>query len=231
MLTLGPDMATSAPVALTVVATPDIYAALVLGDNPLAYWRLDEANGATIAVDQSTFDNGSYVGYTGTELGVTGALFNNPDTASTFDLSGETNYVEIPYDAALARTNSFSIEAWVNPASISGSVYQSILGSHTKNATSGAELGINGSSWDFRTGDSTLSSQQIFDDLNLGTAVSGQWTHLVATYDGTVKRLYTNGVLAGSETTNILASSVLWRIGADQTYQAGAGAVFHGLDR
>ncbi|EEF58391.1 LamG domain-containing protein [Pedosphaera parvula] len=102
-------------------------------------------------------------------------------------------------------------------------IYQTIIGSHTRTAVSGAELGINGQAWDFRTGSSTVSSATIYDDLNAGTVTNGVWTHVVATFDGSVKRLYIDGVLAGTETTNVFASTSLWRIGADNTFQASAG--------
>jgi hypothetical protein len=226
VLTLGLDSATSAPVAVTVVSTTSSYAAQVLGDNPMAYWHFDEASNAIVAVDQSTFDNGRYVNYNGSELGTAGALSGDSDTASTFNLAAENNYVEVPYDPALARTNEFTLEAWVKPSG--GGSYQTIIGSHTKTAVSGMELGINGLTWDFRTGSSTVSSGSIYDDLNGGTVTNGVWTHIVGTYDGSVKRLYIDGMLEGTETTNVFASTTLWRIGADDTFQASAGQFFSG---
>jgi hypothetical protein len=225
-VTLAGQSATSAPVPLHVLSVPSsFYSQFVLRDGPSAYWRLGEANGATVATDVTGFHSGSYSNYTGVELQQPGGLTNDADTASSFTGG---NWVEVPYTtAALQHNTAFTLEAWVNPSSASGT--QAILCSRNKEFSSGYELAINGTSYRFRTGNSTSPASEIWTDLSAGTVAVGVWQHVVASFDGTTKRLYVNGVLVGSQVTTVLATPVPARIGAGLTYLTAPGNYFSGM--
>jgi hypothetical protein len=86
------------------------YAAAVLADRPVAYYRLGEVPGSTIAVDSSgAGNNGTYEN--GPTLRVPGLISNTTDTAVNF----ATGDVVIPDAANLDFVNApFTIEAWVS---------------------------------------------------------------------------------------------------------------------
>jgi hypothetical protein len=212
-VTLGANSATSAPVRIRVLPVPaSAYAALVLGDSPEGYWRFGENNGATVAADQTGFHPGSYTGYLGFELGQPGAVLGDADTASAF--SSTLNYVQVPYSAELARTNGFTLEAWARPNSLGAR--QTLIGSYGGLPNAGYELAIDASgNWVFRTSQNQNPAAPTWNDLSGGAAAVGVWTHVVATFDGAVKRLYTNGVLAGTQTIGFRAAAgIEIRLGA-----------------
>lgn len=211
--TLGAYAATSAPVALHVLPVPaSAYAGLVLADGPAGYWRLGEANGATTAADQTGFHPGAYVGYLGYELGQPGAIVGDANSASSF--TSAQNYLNVPYSAQLVRTNGFTLEVWVKPNSLGAR--QTLIGSYGGLPNAGYELAIAATgNWVFRTSENLNPSAPTWNDLTVGTPVAGEWTHVVATYDGAVKRLYTNGVLAGTQTIGFrVAAGIETRVGA-----------------
>lgn len=92
------------------------YSSLIVNDNPISYWRLGESSGLT-AVDAIGTNNGVYTN--GPTLGVQGLIGNDIDTAVNFDsASPSLQYVNV--NNALAGTvTDYSIEAWINLASIS----------------------------------------------------------------------------------------------------------------
>jgi hypothetical protein len=102
------------------------YAAVVLADKPVAYYRLDDTPGVTSATDTSGSGlNGVFVG-PDISLGKPGLITNDPDTAMVMSPSAPMvfSYVDVGYRPALALSQ-FTIEAWVrptsaNPASILG---------------------------------------------------------------------------------------------------------------
>jgi hypothetical protein len=223
-VTLAGQSATSAPVALHVVVVPSaLYPAFVLRDSPSAYWRLGEANGVVTAADVTGFHSGAYSNYAGTELQQSGALTNDVDTASSFT---GVNWVEVPAATALQHNTAFALEAWVNVTSASGR--QSIICSRNQQFSSGYELAVNGTTYQFRTGNSTSPAGEVWTDLNVGTVTPGVWQHVVASFDGTNKSLYVNGALAGSQITTVLPTPVLLRIGAGLTYNPTPGNYFSG---
>src|SRR2546429_9124037 len=58
--------------AASTAATAKTYSATVLADHPVAYWRMDETTGSTLAAASGNANQGRYVGiYT---LGQPGAL-------------------------------------------------------------------------------------------------------------------------------------------------------------
>jgi hypothetical protein len=74
--------ASSATIGVAFLAAPPDYRSTVLADNPVLYWRLGEAPGATTAADSSPNNRpGTYSG--SPTLGVPGLIVNDPNTAAT----------------------------------------------------------------------------------------------------------------------------------------------------
>ncbi|MBK9138245.1 MAG: hypothetical protein IPM17_05690 [Verrucomicrobia bacterium] len=226
-VTLGADVAISPEATVRVLPVPgSAYAAAVLGDSPAAYWRLGEANGATVAKDETGFHDAAYVNYVGFELGMPGALDADPNTASDFS-SGTPNYLELPFAAELNDVRAFTLEVWAKPAVLKR---QSLICSSFSLPSRGFEIyGNAAGQWVFRTGESLSPATEAWNEIAAGEAIEGEWSHVVATYDGRVKTLYVNGLPLASAAAGILPTlgSVL-RVGAGQTHRPEPASVFDG---
>ena len=205
----NPFMSTNSnPATLYVSARPVTvpitgYARFIMADEPVAYWRLDEAAGSGTAVDAAgSFD---------------GALDNNAD-AGTFS-SAETGGVPndsntalgvtggaralIPYALELNPVGPFTAEAWFKPSSLSadGSDYRTAFASMGNGV--GGPIGWNlyqtpNHQWAwFIWGDNWINTGVY---APAGSIVANQWHHVVLTFDGAQFLIYNNGaqVAAGS---------------------------------
>lgn len=95
--------------AVTPTGPASTYASTVLGDGPVAYYRLDDPSGA-IAADSSTAGNaGSYAG--GYTPNVAGALANDPDGATLLD--GSSGNIRAANSTSLSITGAITVEVWV----------------------------------------------------------------------------------------------------------------------
>lgn len=189
-------MVTSSVVSLTVVTTNYPYAQLVLADNPIGYWRLNESSGTT-AFDSAGGFNGTY---NSTQLGQAGYNLVDTHTSVRFgSLAAQNSYVGgIPIDFGSAANQSFTVEAWVK-----GGVPSTDAGLITKGTGSGGEqfnLDCGGGGHAYRffvrkdDGGAVLASGNV--------PPNNQWQHVVGVLNraaGTVL-LYVNGVLNTSNT-------------------------------
>jgi hypothetical protein len=182
---------------LTIVPPSYPYAQLVLADNPISYWRLDELGGPT-AFDCVGGRNGTY---TSTQLGQPGYNLVDTHKAARFGfLAAQNSYVgNIPIDFGSTANQSFTVEAWVK-----GPVPGTDAGLITKGTGSGGEqfnLDCGGGGHAFRffvrkdDGDAVLASGNIVPN--------NQWQHVVGVLNrsGGYVALYVNGVSNASNTT------------------------------
>jgi hypothetical protein len=95
------------------LAVADIYSALVMSKGPIAYWRLRDGAGATMAADETGSHDGQYLGPT--PLGSTAGVIAGT-TAAAFD---GRNYVEVSNSAEFSMPTHFpqgmTVEAWMRP--------------------------------------------------------------------------------------------------------------------
>lgn len=141
---------------------------------------------------------------------VTAAPTRNPDVAdtaaSTLYLSG-SGYLNVPNAPALNPSGGFTVEAWVRRIDTSPAC-QTIVG---KGYQTGFWLGICNNRLRFYSNGSSSS----FDGAT--AFVSGEWTHVAATFDGTTRRLYVNGNLdaESARVSPLPVNAQPLRIGAD----------------
>ena len=165
------------------------YSATVLADHPVAYWRMDDATGSTMADASGNANNGRYVGaYT---LGQPSAIAGG---AVAFDgQSGAATVVNSPS----LQVNMVTIEAWIKKRTDTEyGVYVA------KNVAPG---GGAGSGW-FQLLNSHHNGQLEFRVTSDGapvvvsnsTLALNTWYYVVATYDGATAKLYVNGKLDGT---------------------------------
>ena len=120
-----PATLTVIPRAVTVPITG--YAKVVMADDPVAYWRLDESDGSQTASDAAGSFDGTYTPGTGSiTYGVATGIPHETNTA--MQVSGGAT-VQIPYALELNPFGPFSVEAWLQPATVPATGYRSALGS------------------------------------------------------------------------------------------------------
>ncbi|MDQ3890478.1 MAG: Ig-like domain-containing protein, partial [Actinomycetota bacterium] len=202
----------SEPVTFTVVKP---YRDEVMLDSPRAYWRLGEGSG-TAAASQTAAGGGAYVG--GFTLGQPGALRGDPDTAAEFN--GIDGTVRVASSSALNPTSALSLEAWVKPLALP-SATATIIRKGTpillRVTAKGAVT--------FR-----LTKAGVASEISTPSALvpAGEWSHVVATWDGATMKLYVNATLRAS---GLLAGPIdssaeaLYLASSSGSYDFFAGAI------
>ena len=195
------------------------YRALVLGDNPVGYWRLGESSGTTAASETGT-NSGTYVN--GPTLGVAGALKGSSNTAASFN--GSTQYVDVPSSASLNASTGVSVEAWVKPAVMPGAGNTGTIAMKASDPPYAYWLQVT----DTDRAKFGVGVGGVNHPLSAGGVVAaGSWYHLVGTYDGSVQRLYVNGALVASQaqTGNVDTVAGNFRIGTTRASEWFNGAI------
>jgi hypothetical protein len=195
--------------------TGDTYAATVLADGPVAYWRLGETSG-TDAADTAGTNTGTYTG--GVTLGQPGALAGDGNGAARFD--GSSGYISVPDADALDFGNGpVTWELWLKRAAVSAG-YQLI---YTK----------------FSQGNIYFVNHKLLldDDKDFfivresGATTDTNWHHFVITRTGPgpgSTRLYKDGVDVTAEVDpnrNLTSNASPLTLGR---YVATAGFYFNG---
>ena len=208
------------------------YKEAVLGDGPLAYWRLDETSGTT-ATDLAGHSSGPFnATYNGSptlnQSGVMDDGLSNPSV----DFDAINDYAVTADDNTLKflSAQAFTAESWVNADTTqennTDDTTRSIVGCHNS-VTASDEDG-----WRlFWTEDAGGDLQFVFERQN-GTsqdAVSkGGYDlntayHVVGTFDGSTIRLYVNGVLVASAASTVSIPSAGQNGATIGTTETGSG--------
>lgn len=168
---------------------PKSYSATVLADAPVAYWRMAEMTGTTMADATNNANNGRYDGIV--MLAQPGPLAGDGSTAVALD--GATGTARVPSSSTL-QVNWVTIELWINKRADSDyGVYVA------KNVAGGGGVG---SGWFQLLNDDHNGALQfrITGDVDpilvsKATLALNTWYYVVATYDGVAAKLYINGKL------------------------------------
>lgn len=189
-----PPAETGGEAASDVVSGPP-YVLAVLADDPVAYWRFGESSGTRAADASGHGNDATYVG--SVTLGVPGAIVGDPDTAAAFD--GATAFVDGADRFVFGGTQPFSLEAWVNPASVG--TYAGVAS--RDDATSGPPsegyllfVGPN----DGPIGFQRIDASNLTTVSTTGTPAAGAYAHVVATFDGVDMSVYLNGEMQSTQT-------------------------------
>jgi hypothetical protein len=164
------------------------YAATVLADAPVLYYRLGESTTGGPVVDLSTSHrNATFKGTVTT--GVRGAIAGDPDTAFHFD--GTSSAVVLANGPTFAGKVPYSVEAWVRAASYTDGRVVTACQSTPNGGW--AMYFINDPKPHFQR--ETMTGD---DDLTGAALAATGFTHLVGTFDGTTQRLYVDGEVAAA---------------------------------
>jgi len=136
--------------------------------------------------------------------------------------NGTSSYIDCGNDSSLQIRNSLTMSVWIKPDNLT-------------NATGGilCKSDFNDNFGDYEIHQSTdkirflLNNNSPLNVLTSNTSITTNWTHVVATYDGTTKKIYINGQLSNSAnfTGQINNSFTNLRIGS----YYNAALVFAGL--
>lgn len=163
---------------------PD-YAAIVLQDLPLAYWRLNEKTGLSAADATGHAHTGTLSG--AVTLLQPGAVADG-DLAMVFGAAGLVAFTGIN-----VSQGDFSLEAWVFPTSFAAGGHNQVLSG-----------GVGAPAMDMASNGNLFASEVSVNDAPAsGSLVPlSKWTHLVITFVLSTKLLsyYVNGVLVASPT-------------------------------
>ena len=175
--------------------------ALVMATGPTAYWPLNEATGPT-AFDYAGRYDATYAS-SGVTYGVAGPVGQN---VVTLNGNGGT-VVTAPYAAALNPSGAFTVEAWLKPAVVDGTLRAPLSSSHLGNPRSGWLLYVSSAGWNFRTYNQNGTATAV--DITASTSpVAGTWQQVTLVWDGTQGQIYVNGVLgATSAATSFVANT------------------------
>ena len=195
-----------------LAANATSYHNIILADNPVAYYRLEEASGSATAVDSSA--SGAYPGTYNYNLDINSVPDypklgqNGIDTNSLFfhyyvDASNipHSGTVTVNYDPALNGTGAFTAECWVRPTiTTSGQDYRSPIGNF---GGYNAANNYSGSGWKFYQQPGANNWAFVMDPgvafITAGSITPFQWYHLVGVYNGSnAAFFYINGVQVGS---------------------------------
>jgi Concanavalin A-like lectin/glucanases superfamily len=202
----NPSTATNSdPATLTVqtrTTTVPItgYAKVVMADGPVAYWRLNEPDGTSGAVDAAGSFDGTYNAGAGSfTFGAATGIPHETDPGVSV-ANGAT--VNIPYALELNPWGPFTAEGWFRPASIAanGNDYRTAFSSMYNVGGVGPtgwllyQQGNN--TWAWVPYGANWASAFIVDTID--TIVANQWYYIALTYDGSLFTVYVNGVAKGS---------------------------------
>jgi hypothetical protein len=195
-------------------------------DNIVGYWKLNESNGATTAIDSGPVGTNSGT-MTAVGLGVTNRL----KTAG--DFNGSTSKIMLPNsNTLLPGDTSFTLMAWFKTSTLSNNTANGGDRIVTINQGSGstkAAIGI--------SGDNTNNVMACGSGCNLKAKLTGitindnKWHMLVGVYDSTTDIMTVYLDNAGKTSTNVgtLSSSTTHKanigIGADYTLYPFDGSI------
>lgn len=171
------------------------YRDAVLEDGPLGYWRLGEASGLT-AKDEVGKNPGGYQG------GITyGAPGTTNDNDSAIGLNGSNARVSVGDVLDFIGNVAISLEAWVSLDVIDND-YKRII---AKRGDEGGYSLVCHTSFNGCALELIGSTSSSICDITLTT---GQWYHLVGTYDGVTARAYRDGIEVCSQVKQVTFEKV-----------------------
>jgi fibronectin type 3 domain-containing protein len=182
----------------------------------VASYGFDAGSGTTAADQSGNGNNGTL-----TNVAWAGASAGKFGNALSFN--GTNASVSVPNSASLALTSGMTLEAWVKPTTLSGADWNTVLFKERPGYYGWALYANTGSN---RPSANVFASAD-YDLRGTAQVPLSTWTHLAATYDGTVLALYVNGAQAATlfASGSIVSASGALKVGGNAIW----GEYFNGL--
>ena len=127
----------------------------------------------------------------GLDASTGGAAWGPGEFGSALVFSGSTVPAQVPYSPLLDFTSAFTVEAWVNAATVAPTM-SAVSKASAANDTAYTFPWFSGGHLFLRVNIGGLKF------LDAGPFAAGSWTHVAATYDGFTLKVYKGGRLAAS---------------------------------
>jgi hypothetical protein len=148
-----------------------------------------------------------------------GALAGNTDTCVYFDASSQDEVI-VPYSPSL-NSVPFSIECWVQDA-VAQTTYSAPIGCTDAGNRGYVLYATPSAAWEYWLG-TGVGYPASWTYGQGAPEVPNAWIHLVATFDGTTAKMYTNGVLSFSAAAAFAPNLTQpFYIGWNPVYAAGS---------
>ncbi len=184
------------PATLTLLATND-YVNAVAASGPIAYWRLDETNGA-VANDAYGQHQATYINANLNQPGFSEAAGSDPAISVPANPAqkGYVVYSNAAPDFSFTAATPFTLEVWGNSTNFSAK--QRLI----------STLSLLGGGYGFGFRDNqtiqfTAGGVDEFDSHVPTALAAGVWYHLAISYDGNNFITYLNGNPIGSTNTSL----------------------------
>ena len=184
-------------------APASTYRATVLADSPIAYWKLDEAAGATSAADESgnghTFTVGSTV-----QCGVPGAITPAGTNRAMYFDGGANSYLSATVASLPQGATARSFEYWFRTQTLGDQIIMAYGANTTLQRFT--SLVYQGNLVVEFTADNLPVQTQAYEMRN--------WHHFVYTYDGTTVKAYVDGTLIAQAAKSLNTSGSILIVGS-----------------
>ncbi|MBB6548021.1 LamG-like jellyroll fold domain-containing protein [Nonomuraea rubra] len=145
----------------------------------VAAYGMNEASGSAVADSSGNGNTGTATGTSRTSSGRYGRALS---------FNGLLSQVNVPDSAGLRLTTGMTLEAWVRPSSVSG--WRTVV---MKRHAGGLAYALSAGAPDQRPHARIHTTAAAADLPGTAALPVGTWSHLAATYDGSLLRLYVNG--------------------------------------
>ena len=176
-------------------ATPTAsYRQDVLAASPVSYWRLGETSG-TRAADEVGANAGTY---SNVLLGQPGTLACDSNPSASFD--GTRSYTRAPASPSLNMTSAVTVEFWAKRRTIS-STYQVLVGKPGDGQSKFENYAV----WltDANKYIAYFGNGSTYVSVYTPAITDTNWHHVVATHNGSMIRIYLDGLLKQEKATTL----------------------------
>ncbi len=162
-------------------------------------WPQSAAPGETVEVFMSASQTWEVKVFRSFYFGDEVELLASPEMQGRLQPSARGSFAYVPTNPSLEITGPLSLEAWIRPSTAGSGSFQGILSKYSAPQNTAYNIYLMdtghvsfylGQTGAFTTAGRLLTSQPMTNNV---------WAHIVATWDGTTKRLYVNGQLDASE--------------------------------
>jgi hypothetical protein len=197
-LTADTAAATLSVVPRAITVPKSRYAALIAADDPVGYWRLDQADTNSPAVDAIGSFDGSYVATNNGAVLTFGVPTGIPLETNVAVAVTNNAGVLVPYALELNPAGPFTAEAWVKPSTLATNDQDTRC---PFGSTGTGPIGWNyyqtpDNHWQVLLWGNSWLNFSIVDTNDV--IVANNWYHLVLSYDGGLFKVYVNGMLRAS---------------------------------
>ena len=153
------------------------------GNGEVSYWKMDDNAANTTVVDSSGNGNN------GTAQQNTSALHTTGKIKGALTFNGSTDRIDVSSNETLTFADKISVSLWVKWDTLSD--WRSLVHGTTSGSWDSSYWLATSSSTNMRWSINGDNSH----DFNPDNLQTGQWYHIVATYNGSNGKVYVNGVL------------------------------------